>query len=439
MNSFPRANGLDGLRGLAAAAVVLLHVWMFSGAHDASQPILLDETVGAMGLALMMFFVLSGYLVSAPWIKVGLHGGPAPDLWRYAVRRAARILPAYWISVVASYVVMASIEHPLAIGFNELPLFAVFAQNQATATAGQLNPPLWSLGVEVMFYVAFPVIGGLLIAAIRRWGRAGALVVAAALTAFGLLWTTYAHLTGDDPLLVASLPTYLPIFACGIATAALLHGRTIDRAQRTVLLVAGAALVVLDGWWHHDSTGLAGHVLRDLPAGVGFAMVAAAVAQGPAWVLGSPPLRRLGDYSYGIYLWHMPVLYVLRHDERWPQSPWEAFAVVFGIATILGALSWHLIEHRVATWASTRLRTRPPAAPNNDELPARPVAPTGSLTPTSASVLGLAGGHRPHQRRPHRSGHEQRTHLTWAPPSNHLAGHDERPVVRVRRVAQARR
>lgn len=419
MNSTVRANGLDGLRGLAAAAVVLLHVWMFSGAHQAQQSELVDTVVGAMGLSLMMFFVLSGLLVATPWIRAGADDRPAPDLWRYTVRRAARILPAYWLCLAGSFLLMRAIDHPLGVSLGELPLFAVFAQNQFTATAGQLNPPLWSLGVEVAFYVALPLFGLALIAAIRRFGRGGALLVAGAMIAVGLIWTAAVHRSGDDPTLVAALPTYLPIFACGIATAALLHRRTIARPARTLLLVAGAGLVYLDGSWHAEATGTLGHVLRDLPAGVGFAMIAAAVVQGPAKILGSLPLRRLGDYSYGIYLWHMPVLYFLHATDRWPESPWTAYAYVLGIATVLGAASWYLVERHVVTWAGRRL-----SAPRHNEAPAP--APAPALEPTTVAPL---------HRRATPAHRQARPHVAWAggatPPARD--GRPRRPVVRVAR------
>ncbi len=414
MNSPQRAQGLDGLRGLAASAVVLLHVWMFSGAHQPEQARLTDQIVGSMGLAVMMFFVLSGYLLATPWVRAAASGGPAPALGRYAVKRAARLLPAYWLCLAGSFVLMQQIEHPLAIDAGQLPLFALFLQNQSLATAGQLNPPLWSLGVEVTFYVAVPIIGLGLIAAIRRFGQQGAIVVAMVMTTLGLTWTAVVYGSGEDPRLLTALPTYLPIFACGILAAALMHGRTLRRTTRTAMLLGGAALVVADGWWHVDSTGTVGHVVRDLPAAAGFALVASAVAKGPAWLLGSAPLRRLGDYSYGIYLWHMPVIYWVRHTDRWPESPWAAFALVLAGATLLGALSWHLVERHAITWSTKRLRRTPPptataSAPSSAAAanapatqattPAPATAPTGAASPPNHARRPAVQPHHPAEAR----------------------------------------
>lgn len=372
-----RAAGLDGLRGLAAAAVVLLHVWMFSGAHQPWQGERTDEIVGSMGLALMLFFVLSGFLIATPWVRASAPAKPAPRLRPYALRRAARIVPAYAACVIGSFFLMREIDHPLAIEASELPNFLLFVSNQSGATAGQLNPPLWSLGVEASFYALMPLLGAALVVALRRSGTAAALTLCGTIAAAGLAWNAWTFERGEPATLVAFLPTYLPIFACGIAAAILVQRHTAGRLLRGVLVTGGSALVVLNGWWHADGTGWLGHVLRDLPAGIGFAMITGAVAQGPAWVLGTTPLRRLGEYSFGIYLWHMPVLYLLRDQERWPLSPWEAFGVVFGIATILGAISWHLIERPTVDWAARRTKRAPvpDIAPAQEAASKRVAAP----------------------------------------------------------------
>lgn len=351
-----RAAGLDGLRGLAAAAVVLLHVWMFSGAHQPWHGERTDEIVGSMGLALMLFFVLSGFLIATPWIRASAPGKPPPRLGPYALRRATRIVPAYAVCVIGSYFLMRAIEHPLAIDAKELPQFLSFSSNQFTNTAGQLNPPLWSLGVEASFYLVMPLIGAALIVALRRSGGWASLTLCGALAAAGLAWNAWTFEHGEPATLVAFLPTYLPIFACGIAAAVLVQRHDSGRLARAALVAGGSGLVVANGWWHADGTGWLGHVARDLPAGVGFAMIAGAVAQGPGWILGSAPLRRLGEYSFGIYLWHMPVLYLLRHQERWPLSPWEAYALVMGIATVLGAISFHAIERPAMQWATRKTK-----------------------------------------------------------------------------------
>lgn len=370
MQKSSRAEGLDGLRGLAATAIVLLHVWMFSGAHQSWQSPGIDEVIGTFGVALMAFFVLSGYLIAGPWLRAARGERQRPHTRPYAWRRAARILPAYVACVLGSFVLMRAIDHPLAVEFSELPAFLVFAHNQLEATGGQLNPPLWSLSIEMSLYLLMPLLGAAMIPVARRLPRTGIPLILTSLTLTGLLWTAIAVQAGEPRALINALPTYLPIFACGIAAAWWLAGRTEPLAPvvRGGLLALGAALVYFDAAWHAGGTGQLGHVVRDLPAGAGFALIVAAVAGGGGRLLSARPLVLLGAYSYGIYLWHMPVLYWLRHAGHWPVSPWEAFAQVFTVSLALGAVSWHLLERPINSWAARR------TGPRQLPLPARATA-----------------------------------------------------------------
>ncbi|MFT4034484.1 MAG: acyltransferase [Patulibacter sp.] len=357
--------GLDGLRGIAAAAIVLLHVWMFSGADQPWQPEQVDRVIGTFGVSLVAFFVLSGFLVAAPWLRAARERCPVPSAGRYARRRIVRIMPGYLACLVGSYLVMRIVDHPLAVDAEELPIFLLFGQNQFSATAGQLNPPLWSLAVEAMFYVAMPSLGLAMVLAVRRLPRTGVPLMLAIVVVAGWAWSAFAVEFGEERRLINALPTYMPVFACGIAAAwwAGRGGVAVASLAQLVLLVLGSAIVAADAWWHAGGTGLIGHVVRDFPAGIGFGLIVVSIASGGARVLGTLPFVRLGLYSYGIYLWHMPVLYVLRASGYWPQSPWIAYVMVLGAALVLGAASWHLLERPATVWASRRGRREPLAPP----------------------------------------------------------------------------
>ena len=171
------------------------------------------------------------------------------------------------------------------------------------------------------------------------------------MTAAGVAWTAVARAFDWPPSVTTSLPTYLPVFACGIAAAAIAP-RT--AAQRRGLLAAGWALVVFDAWWHHDGTGVLGHVLKDLPAAAGFGLVVAALAAGPAGLLERRPIRWLGTVSYGTYLWHMPVLFALREGGALPHAAGPAFALVLALTLAFAACSWHGVERPALRWAARR-------------------------------------------------------------------------------------
>jgi peptidoglycan/LPS O-acetylase OafA/YrhL len=292
----------------------------------------------------VLFFVLSGFLLAGPWVASALDGRRTPRLRRFAVKRAARIAPAYWVAMLGSFWLLAGTGYGYEVSAGQLPLFAVFGQTYFGATEGKLDPPMWSLVVEVSFYAVLPLVGWLLVRAARR----GAMVLACAgLAGLGLAWGLAGAVLAWPDTAMKTLPTFLPVFACGMAAATLMHRREPSRAQWWALVAAGAGLITANALWHHQGTGLTGHVVRDLPAALGFAAVVAAVAAHPPAVLASAPLRGLGTISYGLYLWHLPVLLWLRFTGLLGSGfalPWVEVAA---LSVLVAIGSWVLVERPV--------------------------------------------------------------------------------------------
>jgi peptidoglycan/LPS O-acetylase OafA/YrhL len=137
-------------------------------------------------------------------------------------------------------------------------------------------------------------------------------------------------------------------------------------AARRGLLALGWLLVVLDGLWHSHRTGLTGHVVGDLPAAAGFALVVAALTAGPAGVLERAPVRWVGTISYGLYLWHLPVLYALRAHGALPADAPVAIVAVLVPSVALAACSWYGLERPALQWLARRrgdVDAQPAAAP----------------------------------------------------------------------------
>ena len=128
---------MDGLRGLAALAVVVLHVWMYTDANfpKPGRTDLLDRAIGELRIAVVLFFVLSGFLLAQPWIN-----GRPPALGRYAVRRFARIAPAYWAAVIGSLALLHGTGHGRDIAVHDLPKFMALPRQRVPGDAQPARP-----------------------------------------------------------------------------------------------------------------------------------------------------------------------------------------------------------------------------------------------------------------------------------------------------------
>jgi len=93
---------LDGLRGLAALSILVLHVWMYTQANDPDHDVLVDRVIGEFRTGVLLFFVLSAFLLAAPWVAASRGERPAPHLGRFALRRASRIVPGYLLALAGS-------------------------------------------------------------------------------------------------------------------------------------------------------------------------------------------------------------------------------------------------------------------------------------------------------------------------------------------------
>src|ERR1700712_1513757 len=373
-----RARGLDGLRGIAAVSVVVLHVWMFAGIVSPTRTDLLDRFVGELRLAVPLFFVLSGFLVARPWLRSGLNDAPLPSLRTYVVRRSARILPGYWVCLAGSYAIMRAIDHPRAVSLSDLPAFFLFTENQSEALHGQLNPPLWTLAIEMSFYAVLPLLGIALWWALRRAGRGAAFGLIVVVGLSGIAWSGLAVQNGWDTLTTTSLPSYLPLFACGLGAAVIAHGRRPGTFVRWAMLVGGVALVFADAWWRSSGAGVPGYVVQDVVAGLGFALLCVFAASTPGHLIGSRPLAFTGAVSMGTYLWHMPVLYLILALGLMPQSISLAMLVVIGASILAGWLSYKLIEQ-----PGMRFARRWEPASDGVSSAAQPVPAFGAITSES--------------------------------------------------------
>jgi peptidoglycan/LPS O-acetylase OafA/YrhL len=383
-----RAAGLDGLRGIAAASVLGFHSWLYTRTVVSAdrRATVWDFAVHELRLGLVLFFVLSGFLLYRPWIAATLAGKPRPDPLAFLRARARRILPGYYVALAGSIALLWHLRGQPGVRLppaESLPLFLVFGQNLTAATVMKLDPPMWTLAIEASFYLALPLIGAL---ALRLPGaRRAQLAVPGAMIAAGLAWSAAVHAAHLGMPWSKSLPSMLPYFGCGMGAAVLAHGRELGRPLRGRLMIAAVLLVVGDAVV--QSCAAAGLLpsgslatIRDLPAAVGFAcLTVAAAAPSPGRrLMAARPLVLLGTVSYGLYLWNVPLLVAARAAGVLPMSTIPAAAAALVAGSVVAAASWRFVERPMLTGRRGRAAAALPAA---DRGAARPLAdPHGRLT-----------------------------------------------------------
>jgi peptidoglycan/LPS O-acetylase OafA/YrhL len=346
---------LDGLRGFAALAVIVYHVVHTTdpGLLALNAPPLIATSLNDLGInSVTTFFVLSGFLISLPFVGWLLGVAGPVDPWRYMRSRVLRIYPAWIlvITVVAAFSAAWVFEDP-----GRLALLWTLQQNYDPHLLRKIVPPGWSLVIEVSFYAALPLIAFVAAPLVRRAGFAGravavtvgALALAAASFAFQWWWIYDAQVPRPDlrPL-TFSLFAWGDTFAFGVAAACaylVFHHRG-RRPWWWALPLAGVAVAAAGVQWYpdyrHDWTAIAA------------ALVVLALATAPRSPVGKAfsirPLRELGRLSYGVYLWHLPLLYagvtlgIVDHGHAIQTVP--VILAITALAVICAEVSWRLVE-----------------------------------------------------------------------------------------------
>ncbi|MFC5826931.1 acyltransferase family protein [Nonomuraea insulae] len=376
-----RDAALDGIRAIAALGVWLLHVGSNTGVMYREG--MIPWMMSRLGIAVPIFFLLSGLLLYRPWARAVIENTPRPRPLRYLWRRVLRVMPVYWL--VAGLALWAWSSFDWA-GWLKWMLLAQNYFPDDPAPDGLYQ--MWTLPIEMSFYVLLPVLAWLL----HRWARGGnrpvrLLMGIAVLPVITVVTVVVARLF-EQPQLALTLPYNLVFFACGMAMAVLSvwigHSRVIDSLAPQFFILAALLYVLL-------STELAGPRTLTLPTlpqslwrvsletAVAVLVVAPfALASRPGSlrnrVLGNPVAAYLGRISYSFFLWHAPVITLqLKLTGAQPfQGDFASVAVVsFVITMLLSVGSYHLVE--VGALKLSRHRSAPvppPAAPAP-----RPVAP----------------------------------------------------------------
>jgi peptidoglycan/LPS O-acetylase OafA/YrhL len=331
----PKKNSFDLLRFFAAALVLYSHQYVLLGRVE---PDFFGWTTFG-GLGVSFFFFLSGFLVWSSWAR-------DPDIRRFFVRRSLRIFPALWAAVLICVLTLGLFQTSWSVGDyfqspltwrylcvaafctqNELP--GVFAENPLPSV---INGSLWTLRVEFLCYVSIAVVASL--GSVRQnWLMLLSLGLAVLAAAFG-------------PLLLGSrFVSHLEMvsfFWWGVMYA-YVRARPAPEARKWTIAISIALLAfLLPGGRGSERTGI-------------LIVVAALVlaAQHAPW--GALLTDRLGDLSYGMYIFAFPVQQVvveLGRERGWAFT--THLVLSFLVTSVLAYASWHLLEKRALLFKPKR-------------------------------------------------------------------------------------
>lgn len=352
-----RVEALDGVRGIAIVAVVLMHGAIFGMVRPDIARHFVTRTLQLGWAGVDLFFVLSGFLITG----ILLRSKERPHYFRnFYARRALRIFPLYYAFLVVVLFVLPRASSATAA--EKVPYF-LYLQNFAWLWPGEAHHDIvrsttWSLAVEEQFYLVWP-------AAVLLTSRR-TLVAVCSVMLVGAIALRLLLLGAEVPFVYFLTPCRCDGLAAG-ALLALLPAPPAWCGR--LLLAAGAAGLGLTAWATGSSLPIDNPgmqrwgILAALPAAVGTMVL----ARGDGWVAAicrNGLLRSFGKYSYCIYLVH--VLAIEQVIELWiafARSHPGALDPVPGLVILVlflamcvpcvwfaGFASWHLFEKHFLGW-----------------------------------------------------------------------------------------
>lgn len=400
----PVIPSFDGYRAYAIIFVCLFHIFQASGAFGAAGRSALGLVYwGILPRSLDVLFIVSGFVIYLPTV---VREGDFGRVSAFAIRRAARLVPAYYVTLLISLLLLAVVPSPYKIPdagtitahFLVLQTPALFLVNNFRLGFGVV-PPVWTLSVEVGFYVVLPLVA--------VWYFRHPLVGLISAAGIVVIWRelakhadTVAHLFGADLTPDAAhriltfhanqFPSWTLALATGM-TGAWAYVRLRDRFPRKQLeklairgtLVAGLLLVLeiyLAGQGAvHDVFPFEGLFAREsYLVTLGYPLALGAVLLGFAllperaqWPCATPAIRWIGDISYAVYLIHFAVIwFALREFSLLSDGSFLAVlewcAIVYPVSILYAYVSARLLERPVRRWAhqfGRRAQARTDTAP----------------------------------------------------------------------------
>ena len=348
---------IDALRGCAVLPVMFYHLivtlnWYWFPEHGLTKIFY----IGWIGVDL--FFVISGFVITLSIVFDMERSGSSGFVRDYARHRLARIVPLYYL-ISLLYIIFVDTanfwqHHPSDWRLKNVATHLLFIHNWFFPYAGAINGAAWSLGVEMQFYV-------LIALTLAFWPQKRALPLIFAGIAAAMLWRIFCfrHWFGNASLMLHAcqqLIGHIDAFSMGAAIALIsrnpqhfLHKYLHPSARNALTWFSLAVLSGVLAWrifWSHLNYWNSALMVigwRTLLA-LTFALflLAAITLPARAWLVRSlAPLLYIGKISYGIYLWHFPVILAFMKTTL----PRGRMAVLIIFSTLLlASFSWHFFE-----------------------------------------------------------------------------------------------
>jgi peptidoglycan/LPS O-acetylase OafA/YrhL len=329
LNQGLRKNNFDLLRFVFAFVVFLFHAHALSGA----QELMIFSQYLSSDIAVKSFFVVSGFLIFMSYENSGSVSG-------YFGKRIRRIYPAYAFVILASVLLGGIFSSYSLSDYLSLPLLKYIAANLLFLNFLQpdlpglfqhnalqaVNGALWTLKIEVLFYLSVPLV----VMAFTRLGRFPVLmVIYVGSVIYSATMGVLATQSGSGLYLELQrqLPGQLCFFVAGAAGYYYFHYLS---RYALPLMAAAVAAFMLQHW-------LPWMVVQPLALGIVVVYVACIFP-----CLGN--FGRYGDFSYGIYIVHFPILQLLIANGNFRAAPWQTLLAAMVLVMVAAILLWHFIE-----------------------------------------------------------------------------------------------
>ena len=367
--SLPFYPALDGLRALAVIAVIAYH----------------SRLPGVRGgfLGVDLFFTISGFLITLLLlIEFGQRG--TVSLKQFYIRRVRRLLPGLVLMLIVFLPVTAYFGRPPFQKAVIDVLVGLFNVANISRALGFGVPRalghLWSLSLEVQFYILW---APFCLWVLNRWRTSRALAVACVFTgvfAYMMRLSVLGLGLGGQYIYNGTFMR-LDAFAVGALLACLYMTRDwkvrLSLPRRWMLPASVTGFVALAGFvWLAHSTGFSTWTrnpevpfLATLPAVFLVFAATGLSGQGIQQIFAFAPIQYVGKISYGLYLWHYPIIRLLRIPSV---TVFEKFLIVFVLTFICAALSYHLVELPFLK-ARKRKTIQPASSPDDSREASEPV------------------------------------------------------------------